>query len=78
MRNMSEVAESKLPRLPMPIKDMGPWYFWADPMAVGLSIEDAVAIRDGTASQQQIDRAQIAGQAAMNELIVFPSHGKPS
>lgn len=77
MRNMSAAAESK-PRLPMPIKQMGPWYFWADPAAVGLSDEDAVALRDGIASQQQIDRALIAGQIAMNALIVSPVHGKPS
>jgi hypothetical protein len=75
MRNMNQAV---LPRLPMPIKDMGPWYFWADPLAVGLSDEDAVALRDGVASPLQIDRAMIAGQIAMNALIVFPVHGKPS
>lgn len=62
----------------MPIKQMEPWYFWADPEAVGLGDDDAVALRDGTASQQQINRAMIAGQAAMNALILSPAHGRPS
>ena len=74
MRNMSEAK----PRFPKPISQMGPWDFWADPMAVGLSDEDAVALRDGTATQEQTSRALIAGQIAMNALIVFPVHGRPS
>lgn len=73
-------------RLPMPIAEMGPWHFWAAPDAVGLSQEDADAIRDGTATAAQAGRAADAAQAAMNALIrapindslMTPSLGRPS
>ncbi len=67
-------------RLPMPIAEMGAWHFWAAPEAVGLSPEDAEAIRNGTATEQQQLRALQFGQAAMNALIMAdgPECGRPS
>lgn len=56
-------------RLPMPIAEMGPWFFWAAPEAVGLSAVDAEAIRTGAATPEQQQRASFCGQAAMNALI---------
>lgn len=69
-------------RLPMPIAEMGPWFFWAAPDAVGLSPEDVASIRTGTATPEQQQRALLHGQAAMNALIqASPNEaytGKPS
>ena len=79
MRVMSHAIESR-PRLPMPIAQMGPWFFWARPDAVGLSDEDAAAIRDGVATEAQQMRAQEHAQLAMNALIAAegPQHRRPS
>lgn len=52
-----------------PISEMGAWHFWADAYAVGLPLDDAAAIKAGTASQEQLERARVHGQAAMNALI---------
>lgn len=64
-------------RLPMPIADMGPWHFWARPDAVGLSLEDAAAIRDGSASEAQQMRALEHAKVAMDALVKAqgPQHG---
>lgn len=51
------------------IAQLGPWDFWAAPGAIGLSDEDEAAIKDGTATQQQQDRALMCLMAARTALI---------
>lgn len=65
---------------PTPIAQMGAWDFWAHPDSVGLSAEDAAAIKSSTATPEQISRARSRGQAAMNALIVAegPQCRRPS
>lgn len=65
--------------LPMPISQMGPWYFWARPDAVGLSAVDAVAIRAGVATPEQVERAHAAASEAFLFLrAAVPEQYKPS
>lgn len=54
--------------LPMPISQMGPWYFWARPDAVGLTLIDAAAIRAGVATPEQVGRAEVAAAEAFLAL----------
>lgn len=78
---MKSVLDHRHQRLPMPIAEMGPWFFWAAPEAVGLNPEDADAIRDGTATPAQRERARVLGYAAMSALIQAPVNealSKPS
>lgn len=63
------------------IRGMGPWQFWARTWALGLSDEDAQALKDGTADAAQRTRAEAHFMMARNALIgadVGVPFGKPS
>lgn len=63
----------------MPISQMGPWYFWARPDAVGLPAEDAAAIRGCVATPEQVERAQAAASEAFIRLRdAVPEQCRPS
>lgn len=67
--------------LPMPISQMGPWYFWARHDSVGLPPADAAAIRFGTATPEQVGRAEVAAAEAFLALRDADSpmcQGRPS
>ena len=73
LRNMSNVSESKPETA---IGAMQPYDFWATPHGFGLSDEDAAAIADGSATQEQQDRAKFMLDAARQALICS-QHGEP-
>lgn len=72
--SMARDTESK-------ISTMGAWDFWARPYGIGLSDEDAAALKDGTANQDQLARAEFHAISAKNALIGAEAghpFGKPS
>lgn len=48
---------------------MGPWDFWASPFGVGLPADVALAIQNGTATEEQQSRAKQATVVARHALI---------
>jgi hypothetical protein len=56
-------------QLPMPIASMGAWFFWSRHDALGLSEEDALAIADGSANPDRLERARVASTAACRTLF---------
>lgn len=63
------------------ISTMGAWDFWARPYGIGLSAEDAAALKEGTASPEQLERAEIHAMSAKHALIGAEAgqpFGKPS
>ena len=68
--------------LPMPIAEMGPWFFWARPYALGFADHEVDALIDGTASAELQLRMQQRAGAAQAVLIQAPANesfaGRPS
>lgn len=55
------------------ISEMGPWAFWARPEAIGLEPADVVAIKDGSATPEQVSRMQTLSAVARHILITAPA-----
>lgn len=68
--------------LPMPIADMGPWFFWSRPDALGFPEHEVDALVDGTASLELQFRMQKRAHNAMALLASAPFNesfsGRPS
>ncbi len=58
--------------LPMPIAQMGPWFFWARPYALGFPEHEVDALVDGTASPELQVRMQQRATDAMSRLLQAP------
>lgn len=58
--------------LPMPIAQMGPWFFWSRPDALGFPEHEVDALIDGTASPELQFRMQQRATDAMARLVQAP------